>query len=117
MYNFHMQIIDKGWGFEKIIHNGDGYCGKILCFKKGKKCSYHYHLKKTETFYFNGKFILRFGTSDNLAEAEEKFFKSGDIFHIPVGLRHQLEAIEDSDVFEFSTQDYVEDSIRVVFGD
>lgn len=110
-------IVPKGWGHEKIIHNDDGYCGKILCFEKGKKCSYHYHNMKTETFYCVGKMIVRYGKTDNFNEAEEIILNTGDSFHVPIGLRHQMEALEDSELFEFSTTDYPEDSIRIVFGD
>ena len=43
--------------------------------------------------------------------------ETGDSFHVPVGLNHQMEALEDSQLFEFSTTDYPEDSIRIVRGD
>lgn len=112
-----MIIVSKGWGCEKIIHNSDGYCGKILCFKKGKKCSFHYHEVKTETFYCAGKVILRYGPADDIKEAKEIVLKSGDCFHVPKGLRHQIEAVEDSEIFEFSTIDHPSDSIRVQLGD
>ena len=45
-----MEIIKKGWGYEKIIVNNSEYCGKILYFNKHKKCSYHTHILKLETF-------------------------------------------------------------------
>ena len=41
---------EKGWGYELWIANNDLYCGKILHFNKGKKCSWHYHKIKQETF-------------------------------------------------------------------
>ena len=51
--------IAKGWGKEIIFVNNDEYCGKLLCFDKGKKFSMHYHLKKKETWYVSkGLFIL-----------------------------------------------------------
>jgi len=113
-----MQIVQKGWGCEKIIHNSDGYCGKILCFNKGKKCSYHFHRLKTETFLCHkGKIRLRHGSSDDLEDSEEIVLFEGDTFHVPVGLRHQMEAMEDSELFEFSTTDFPDDSIRIVRGD
>lgn len=112
-----MLIVEKGWGCEKIIHNSDGYCGKILCFKQNKKCSFHYHVVKTETFYCIGEVILRYGVSDNLEEAKEIILKTGDHFHIPKGLRHQIEAIKDSEIFEFSTTDFASDSIKIKAGD
>lgn len=112
-----MEVIKKGWGCEKLIHNADGYCGKILCFNKGMKCSYHYHKLKTETFYCVGKVLLRHGWTDDPSEATEVVLGTGDSFHVPVGLRHQMEALEDSELFEFSTTDFPEDSIRIVRGD
>jgi quercetin dioxygenase-like cupin family protein len=112
-----MEIISKGWGCEKIIHNADGYCGKILCFEKGKKCSYHYHGIKTETFYCVGRILLRYGWTDELSDAKEVVLETGDSFHVPIGLRHQMEALEESELFEFSTTDIAEDSIRIVRGD
>ena len=112
-----MEVIQKGWGCEKIIHNSDGYCGKILCFKKTKKCSYHYHAIKTETFYCRGKIIVKFGENDDYDNAQEKTLETGDVFHVPSGLRHQIIAVEDSEVFEFSTTHLEQDSIRIVLGD
>jgi mannose-6-phosphate isomerase-like protein (cupin superfamily) len=112
-----MKRVEKGWGHEEIIHNADGYCGKILHFLKGKKCSYHYHLKKTETFYCVGRVVVRHGFSDDLKSASETILSTGDVFHVPVGLRHQMEAFEDSQLFEFSTLDFPDDSLRIVLGD
>jgi hypothetical protein len=45
-----VHFVKKGWGSELWLVNGDLYCGKILRFNKGKKCSLHYHKLKTETF-------------------------------------------------------------------
>ena len=36
-----IKFVPKGWGFEKWFHNSEKYCGKLLYFVKGKKCSYH----------------------------------------------------------------------------
>ena len=44
-------------------------------------------------------------------------FESGDNFYVPSGLRHQMEALENTELFEFSTQHFDEDSYRVVRGD
>ena len=108
----------KGWGYELWVANTNKYCGKLLAFKKGKKCSYHHHIKKTETFYIqSGKILVRFGWSDNLDEAEEILLSTGDVFDIPPKLRHQMEAVEDTELFEFSTEHFEDDSYRAVKGD
>ncbi len=108
----------KGWGYELWIHNSPAYCGKLLFFEKGKKCSYHYHEKKTETFYLqSGKMILRYGFNKDLDEAIETIMTPGDVFDITPRMAHQMEAIEDCELFEFSTEHFEEDSYRIVKGD
>lgn len=107
----------KGWGFEDWISNRE-YCGKLLFFNKGKKCSFHFHEKKHETFYlFSGKMELKIGWGDDLLSAKSYTFLPGDCLEIPTGLRHQMIALEDSNLFEFSTTHYEEDSKRIIKGD
>jgi len=112
-----MKIVNKGWGYEKILHNDNGYCGKILCFEKGKKCSFHYHKLKSEHFYCIGKIKVRYGWNEDITKAVEIILNTGDDFNVPVGLIHQMEAIEETQLFEFSTTDYEEDSYRILKGD
>ena len=113
-----IELVHKGWGFEKWIVNNEEYCGKLLYFVKGKKCSYHYHKIKDETFYVqSGKILLRYGDDDDYDNAKEIILNPGDKFHIYRGLRHQMEAIEDTEMFEFSTQHFESDSYRGIRGD
>lgn len=111
-------FVPKGWGFEKWITNNDKYCGKLLYFVKGKKCSWHYHKIKDEVFYIqSGKLQVLYGESDNLLEATVLVLEKGDSFHVKTGLRHQMIALEDTELFEFSTQHFNEDSYRISKGD
>lgn len=113
-----IKFVPKGWGFEKWIVNSNEYCGKILFFVKDKKCSWHYHILKDETFYIqSGKIMLKYSEGDNLDFAKTKILERGDKFHVYRGLRHQMIALEDTELFEFSTQHFDEDSIRVEKGD
>ena len=48
-----MKFVPKGWGFEKWIVNKPEYCGKLLYFVKGKRCSWHYHKIKDEVSTFS----------------------------------------------------------------
>ena len=110
--------VTKGWGYEKWIVNTEEYCGKLLFFNEGKRCSWHFHKLKDETFYLqSGKILLYYGETDNLEGAKDKVLVPGDKFHIHRGLRHQMIAIEPSELFEFSTQHFDEDSYRVIKGD
>jgi len=55
-----------------------------------------------------------FGEEDKKTEV---IMNPGDIKEIPVGLVHQMEALEDSYLFEFSTEHFDEDSYRIKKGD
>jgi len=112
------EIHPKGWGYEKWIVNNELYCGKLLFFNENKKCSFHFHKVKTETFYLQSGLIkVLHSLGDDIRQAEEVVLKPGDLFHVPVGLRHQMIALEESELFEFSTQHFEEDSYRIVKGD
>jgi quercetin dioxygenase-like cupin family protein len=116
--NIPMTFIEKGWGWERWICNGPEYCGKLLFIKKGKRCSWHYHQLKDEVFYLqSGKIIVKFSDSDDLEMAQELSLSIGDNFHVYRGLRHQIIALEDSEIFEFSTQHFDTDSHRIINGD
>ena len=116
--NQDIKFVNKEWGFEKWIVNTELYCGKLLYFVKDKACSYHYHKLKTETFYLHsGSIKLLYGITDDFAKAKVTYLYPGDKFEVPTGLRHQMIALEDSELFEFSTQHFDEDSYRVIKGD
>lgn len=111
------EIIEKGWGKEIIFVNNPEYCGKILCFNKGKKFSMHYHVQKKETWYVaKGRFILNWIEIENGTNYSE-YLEVGDVITNERGEPHQLVALEDSEVFEVSTRHYDEDSFRICKGD
>ncbi len=108
----------KGWGYEKWIVNKPEYCGKLLFFNKGKKCSWHFHKIKDEVFYLqSGKLLVKYSDDENLENAKELVLNAGDSFHVYIGLKHQMIALEDSELFEFSTQHFEDDSYRITKGD
>ncbi len=113
-----MHFVPKGWGFEKWIHNSELYCGKLLYFVKGKRCSWHYHKIKDEVFYIqSGKIELRYSTDNDISKASTIILEKGDKWHVQTGQRHQMLALEDTELFEFSTQHFDEDSYRIIKGD
>lgn len=116
--SLEMKFVPKGWGFEKWIVNSDEYCGKLLYFVKGKRCSWHYHKLKDEVFYIqSGKMMVHFSDEDDINSAHSIILERGDNFHVYRGLRHQMLALEDTELFEFSTTHYDSDSIRLIKGD
>ena len=65
--DYSPSIYPKGWGHEKWIINNNLYCGKLLSFDKGKKCSFHYHKIKTETFYLQSGLVrLIYSNTDDI---------------------------------------------------
>jgi len=129
-----INFVPKGWGFEKWIANSEKYCGKLLYLVKGKKCSLHYHKLKDETFYVqSGKIRLYY--SDDMEELKKNIAIMGDVaifnstaietivlnpgsnFYVPPGRIHSMLAIEDTELYEFSTQHFDSDSYRIIKGD
>jgi mannose-6-phosphate isomerase-like protein (cupin superfamily) len=110
--------VSKGWGYEKWIVNKEQYCGKLLFFNKDKQCSWHFHKLKDEVFYLqSGLMEVYFGNDDDINKAEKIILKPGDNFYVYTGLRHKMFALEDSELFEFSTQHFDDDSYRIQKGD
>ena len=107
----------KAWGYEIWLHNDELYCGKILHFYQGRKFSMHFHVQKHETWYVNkGHLILKYINPKN-ADKEEISLYEGMVIEIPQGCPHQLIAVEESEIFEISTQHFEDDSYRVEKGD
>jgi len=118
MTSLPMTHVDKGWGWEKWIVNCEEYCGKLLFFEKDKQCSWHFHKLKDEVFYVqSGRILVRYSDGDKLEDAEEIVLEAGDNFHVYRGLRHRMIALQDTELFEFSTQHFDSDSYRIEKGD
>jgi len=112
-------FVKKGWGSELWIVNNELYCGKVLSFSIGKKCSWHYHKLKDETFYIShGSFSIKYSYEDDIEKADKIILSIGQKFHVPVGLRHQMKALDpNSEIIEFSTKHHDSDSYRIIKGD
>lgn len=103
--------IDKPWGYELIWAQTDRYVGKILHVRGGEALSLQYHRIKEETLcLLSGR--LRLHTAPPEGPSEERVLEVGDVVHIPPGLRHRLEALQDSNVVEVSTPE-LDDVVRL----
>lgn len=115
----HLEIHIKDWGSELWIVNKPEYCSKILKFREYSACSQHWHRLKDEIFYLlKGKIRIRYSDTDwNVigipTSFKEKTLYPGDTFHVYPGLRHQMYALEPSELLEVSTQHFDDDSVRV----
>lgn len=109
--------VEKGWGYEYIFATNDKYCGKLLWFIEGAKFSMHFHAVKDETWYVqSGKFIVK-TINTSTSEQTETVLNTGDSWHNPPLLPHQLICVESGTIIEVSTPDSVEDNYRVAPGD
>jgi mannose-6-phosphate isomerase-like protein (cupin superfamily) len=112
-----VHIQPKVWGREIWIANNNLYCGKILEIRKGRMCSLHFHKLKTESFYLRaGRLRVRIKESADSEVIEEFEMSAGQCMDVPPGLVHQMEALEDAELLEFSTQHFESDSHRLVNG-
>ena len=109
--------VEKGWGYEEIWCTNDKYCGKFMHFHKGAKFSMHFHAIKDETWYvMDGEFEVRWiDTKD--ASRHSKLLTTGDTWHNPPLMPHQLVCYKTGTILEVSTPDSVEDNYRVMPGD
>lgn len=122
-----IKFVPKGWGYERWLMNGPLYCAKELVFAPGRSCSYHYHKLKTETFLIkSGQINLLWADQLPVPTNEMEYLRgefrftklqTGDVFHVPPMTRHQIRAVTDAVILEFSTQHFDDDSYRLVPGD
>ena len=109
-------FVEKAWGSEEWIVNNEKYCGKILRFRKDTSCSWHYHKIKDEVMYVHtGKVKIIYGRKEDISHSlnNEVVLCEGQSFHIPTGLIHKICALDDTELFEFSTQHFDSDSYRL----
>ena len=93
-------------------------CGKLLKIIKGKKLSWHYHIVKDEVMFCqSGRVKITYGWDKDMSLADDIILEKGESFHIPRELVHRIEAVEGSEIIEFSTTHHDEDSYRVIKGD
>jgi quercetin dioxygenase-like cupin family protein len=110
-------FVKKGWGSELIFATTDKYCGKLLNFDSGAKCSMHFHSEKDETWHvLSGEFIVNTLDTRN-AECSHATIKTGDTWRNPPLQPHQLVCVESGTIVEVSTPDSVEDNYRIGKGD
>jgi mannose-6-phosphate isomerase-like protein (cupin superfamily) len=104
-------IVNKPWGHELIWAKTSRYVGKILHVRAGEALSLQYHRVKDETIMvLSGR--LQFTSFAVGADPSTCELGPGEPVHIMPGLRHQMAAIEDTDVLEVSTPE-LEDVVRL----
>jgi len=106
-----MQIIEKPWGKEEILEINDQYMVKRLTMWKDHRCSLQFHKVKRETIYvLIGRLRILSGLSQD--HLDLRVYGPGEHVTLSPGLRHRMEAEEDSVYLEASTPE-MEDVVRL----
>lgn len=107
-----LKKIEKPWGYELLWARTADYAGKVLHIKRGHKLSLQYHERKEETILlYAGRMLLLL--EDDHGILREISVAAGEAYHIPVGRKHRMIALdEDCEVFEVSTS-HLEDVVRI----
>ena len=105
------RFVHKPWGHEEIFAETDAYAGKLLVVKSGECLSLQYHETKEETLRILEGSVVFF-TGMEVDRLERVQLEPGDVFHIPPGLIHRMEALTDCTLLEVSTAD-LDDVVRL----
>jgi D-lyxose ketol-isomerase len=129
-----MNEIAKKWGKEVIIHNSNSHCCKILTVEGNRfKSSLHYHRQKTETFVvISGILYLEYIANEDFSDVLSKVtdlndfslrkymkfrkLRSGEDMTIMTYSPHRFwtEERKKAIFVEASSQDFIEDSVRLI---
>ena len=112
-----IKFVSKGWGYEKWIVNSEQYCGKLLFIAKENNVLNTFIKKKDEVFYVQVEIKIYYGWDDNIEMGSVAVLEPGDKFHVPIGMKHRMYGLLDTELFEFSTEHFDEDSNRIQPGD
>jgi len=103
-------IHPREWGQEIFIVESPKYLGKLLRMKKGTKGGLQLHREKDEAFYLlEGSAVVRTDYGQGLVEIA---MHPGEGYRIPPGAIHQVEAVTDCTLIEWSTPHY-DDRVHV----
>lgn len=94
--------VSKPWGSEQIWAETADYVGKIISIAAGQRLSLQLHEEKDESILVvRGR--LRLHTGDDAGSLTWRILEEGESAHIPPGLVHRFEAVDDTDLIEVST--------------
>jgi mannose-6-phosphate isomerase-like protein (cupin superfamily) len=95
--------VERDWGSEDWIWNGR-YCGKKLVIRKGKTSDWIYHRVKDKVLYVeSGRVLLTYGWDEDVSLGATLTLTADMAFHIPPGMYHKIQGLEESRALELST--------------
>jgi mannose-6-phosphate isomerase-like protein (cupin superfamily) len=95
--------VEHDWGHEDWLWN-TRYCGKKLVIKKGKESQWQYHRVRDKVLYVErGKILLTYGWDEELTNSATLTMTADMAFHIPPGMYHKFQGIDDALLLELGT--------------
>ena len=104
------EIVEKLWGFERIIVNNGEYCGKVLVLTGPEYISsLHYHEIKKETFHIIA------GQVELELDGGKRVLWPGDTVTIEPNQTHRFRSLahSPSEILEVSTPHSDDDVVRI----
>lgn len=96
------RLVPKPWGSEQIWAETESYVGKVISIDAGQRLSLQYHEEKDESILVaKGRLRLHIGSAAD--QIETTILTEGESAHIPPGLIHRFEAVDDTVLIEVST--------------
>ena len=111
-FSFHIERIEKPWGYELLWALTERYCGKLIFVRAGQSLSLQFHNVKDESWFIHeGRAELELAApGEGITESE--VVAPGVAFHFRPGTVHRITAIEDTTIFEVSTPE-IDDVVRL----
>jgi mannose-6-phosphate isomerase len=103
--------VEKPWGYEIWFAVTERYAGKIIHIGAGHELSLQFHRQKDESIYVLAG-AMELELEDEAGELQTHQLRPGDCQHIPVGRRHRMRALVDTDICEVSTPE-LDDVVRL----
>ncbi|WP_391123000.1 sugar phosphate nucleotidyltransferase [Psychrobacillus sp. L3] len=106
---------ERRWGWYRVLDytkkENQEILTKRLCIKKGKNLSYQYHNHRSEIW------TVISGNALFMQDGETRSVSPGEVLQIPVGSKHSLFGIEDTEIIEVQMGDAVieEDIVRLEY--
>ncbi len=103
--------VEQPWGAEDWIWNSR-YCGKKLTVFKHKTSDWVSHKTRDKVLYVEkGKLLLSYGWSNDDSHAATLTMTPDMAFHIPPGMWHKFQGLEETLVLELGTHHSEKDII------
>lgn len=107
-----MTVFIKSWGWEELLECNEHYVVKKIFMRAGHCCSLQYHQEKTESFFLvSGRMRFHYGDKVEILETEDLWPAS--FRHIPVGMIHRMEALDEDIVYLETSTPQLDDVVRL----